>query len=201
MVVHGKGAHIRTANRAMHNFCKCPSERLTGQHLARVLRDPQNGDGSEHGAVTTLHDRILNLRTGFDTELPVRVSVSPLDVPRSDDAALPANAAPYLVLCVPEAEPCDSEERQSAEAGEEQPFARARAISHEFNNVLMTIVGYGRVLVDDPNSNSDQHTAARNVLEAGMRTRDLMEALRAQLIQADPREGPSHKFDPRNEHS
>ena len=201
MVVHGKRAHIRTANRAMHNFCKCPGECLAGQRVARVLRDPQIGDGSEHGAVTALHDRILNLRTGFDTELPVRVSVSPLDAPGWDDAALPADAEPYLVLCVPEAQPCDSEERQSADAEEEQPFARARAITHEFNNVLMTIVGYGRVLVDDPDSNSHQHTAARNVLEAGMRTRDLMEALRAQLIQADPREASPHNFDPRNEHS
>jgi len=55
----------------------------------------------------------------------------------------------------------------------------AGGVAHDLNNMLSPILGYAEILLDGPQVEAERDDAARNILEAGIRARDLVAQLLA----------------------
>lgn len=55
----------------------------------------------------------------------------------------------------------------------------AGGIAHDFNNILAAMNGYAEFLLDDLDENTDQYNFARNILQAGLQARDLVDQMLA----------------------
>ncbi len=80
----------------------------------------------------------------------------------------------------------ESLESQFYQAQKMEAIGRlAGGVAHDFNNILAAMNGYAEFLVSDLDDDTDQHQFARNILQAGMQARDLVDQMLAFSRQTD----------------
>jgi signal transduction histidine kinase len=78
-----------------------------------------------------------------------------------------------------QAENARLEERDRQTRHTEAVGRLAGGVAHALNNLLMPIIGYAELLMDDPEANDDHREFAKKIMNAGFRARDLVGQLLA----------------------